>query len=156
MAMTNRVTEESLPVAYILPQAVAQSLVYSDAIPLDAIGHGRRFVADVMLGTIGSGASVTGGFYWCATSGGFYVAITGVQMTADTAGSRAHVVEVSTEQVLAFAPTAGFIKFAIVSATANTTCAVVVRGFQLSQNPVNQLTNTTCVELVTGPVSGIA
>ena len=155
MAMTNRVTEESAAVAYILPQAISSSVTYSDAISIDALQHGRRFVANVLVGTIGASATVTGGFYWAATSGGAYTAITGVQISSDTVGSDAHVVEVSVEQVLAFASTAKYIKFGIASATANTTCAVVVTGYQLSQNPPNGLINSKTAEVVTGPVAGI-
>jgi hypothetical protein len=155
MGMSNRMTEELAAIAFILPQSISASVVYSDVIPINALQYGRRFMGILSVGAIGSSASVSGSWYWSATTGGSYVAITGTAITADTAGSDVHVVEVSTEQAIAFAAGVGFIKFGIASATAATYCSFVAIGGQLSQNPPNGLINTKVVEVVTGPVASV-
>lgn len=107
---------------------------YSDAINLNG-DSGRRFEADVNVGAIGASATVDFEFQWSATSGGTYATVTGTAITQDTAGSKTHRVECSTEQVVQLHPTAKFIKGYLKTLVAATPTGVTIRSKDMNYLP---------------------
>jgi hypothetical protein len=137
MSINLRNTEDSALVATI--QTVnGTGSYYSDAIPLQA-DYGRRFLAVVNVGTIGSSGTVDFGFQWSATVSGTYASITGAAITQDTAGTLTHLIEVSTEQVLAAYPLATYMKGYLKTLVAATPTGVTVRSTDAAHKPI---TNT--------------
>ena len=107
---------------------------YGDAISLDS-EIGRRFIAYVNEGTIGSSGTVDFEFQWSATSGGTYATITGAKMTQDATGGKTFSVEVSTEAIIALFPTAKYMKPYLKTLVAATPTAVTVIATEMAHPP---------------------
>ncbi len=119
----------------IQPAPGTAGTLLSDAIPLDS-DTGRRFLATVLTGTIGSSGTVDVSFVGATTSGGSYtIALTGSAITQDITGGNVHMIVIGTDWILANAPTAKFIKLKIVTAVAATPVAAIVQGFDCAHNP---------------------
>jgi hypothetical protein len=133
MSATVRATE-AIGLAATIDSKNGTGSYYSDAISLDA-DAGRRFVAYVNVGTIGSSATVDFEFQWSATSGGTYATVTGAKITQDTAGSLTHRVEVTADQVKAAFPTATYMKGYLKTLVAATPTGVVVTAHDQAHMP---------------------
>ncbi len=130
---SNRITEETNLVSTIQVKNATGSYL-GDAISLDS-DTGRRFVAYVNVGTIGSSGTVDFEFRWSATSTGTYVTITGSGIVQDVAGGKTHQVEVSTEQIVAFASGAKWMKPYLKTLVAATPTSVVVLAREMAHPP---------------------
>jgi hypothetical protein len=114
---------------------------YSDAISLNG-DSGRRFEADVNVGTPGVGGTVDFEFQWSATSAGAYATVTGAKITQDATGGKTHRVELSTEQILQLFPTARFIKGYLKTLVAATPTGVTIRGTDTNYRPTGNATSS--------------
>jgi hypothetical protein len=127
MSMTTLFREQTGVAGAVLSAAgVVSNTPYLTAAVDIKSSVGRKFVAVVNVGVIGSSGTVDGAFYWSATSGGSYSAIGSASLVQDTAGSKIHTVEVSTDKVVATYPTAKWLKFGVSIGTANTPVGAVV------------------------------
>lgn len=135
MTMTAKPSEVSTVVGFIGANAGTAGTFTSDAISLDS-GTGRRFVADINMGTIGSSGTVDAMFRWCATSGGGYADMTETSMTQNTTGSKVDTIEAAVEQIMAKYPLAKYIKLQVVTAVAATPFAATVRSWDAAHHPV--------------------
>jgi hypothetical protein len=145
--MTNRVTEESTVVGFIGSNAGTAGTFLSDAVSLDS-ENGRRFLADIVVGTIGSSATVDAKFRWSATSGGTYADVTGTAMAQDITGSRVDTIETTAEYVKATYPTANYIKLQVITAVAATPFGAVIRGYDGGHKPPSAGTDQGTVTVV--------
>lgn len=135
MSMSNRITEDATVVAQTLSNAGTAGIFLSDAVSLDC-DTGRRFLAIIQLGVIGSSGTVAAVLQWSATSSGTYANITGTAIVTDTAGSKTHLIEASVEQIKQFAPTAAFMKLSVTTAVAATPFGAVILGFDGAHKPI--------------------
>lgn len=157
--MMNKIQEDTLVVSEILPVTATGSVALSPAISLSA-ASGRHFNAYVLGGVRANSATLDGGWYWSATSGGSYVAITGTALTTDSASSLVHQSEVSTEQALAFAPTATYIKFGVTLGVGASPYAALVVARDSTYQPVSLTAGSGGAsarlgQSVSGPVSNV-
>jgi hypothetical protein len=133
---SERITECTNLVATIQTKNATGSY-YSDAISL-ASNIGRRYVAYVSEGTIGSSGTVDFQFQWSATSGGTYATITGTAMAQDTVGGKTFMIETNTEQVISFAPTATYMKGYLKTLVAATPTSVIILATEMDYKPCTQ------------------
>jgi hypothetical protein len=110
---------------------------YGDAISLDST-IGRRFVAYVNEGTIGSSGTVDFEFQWSATSGGTYATITGAKMVQDLTGGKTFQVEIATEAIIQLFPTAKWMKPYLKTLVAATPTSVIVVATEMAYVPCPQ------------------
>ncbi len=111
----------------ITPATVAHSK--TEAIDLS---RARRWLMQVVVPTLSGGATVNVALGWSATSNGTFVTITGATIPAETVGNDVLTVELTTDSVTNFAPTAkwmqGYIHATVASAG---NVSAVVTGYQL-------------------------
>lgn len=133
---SNRITEETNLVSTIQTKNGTGSY-YGDAISLDST-IGRRFIAYVSEGAIGSSGTVDFEFQWSATQGGTYATITGAKMAQDLVGGKTFMVELTTEAIIQLFPTAKWMKPYLKTLVAATPTSVVVLATQMAYLPCPQ------------------
>lgn len=139
MAVSERVAGETLNPVGMIASVSGIGSYYSDPISLDC-DTGRKFVALVNTGTIGSSGTVDFTFATSTTAQGTYTAysasaITQLTQSGDT-GTKLSVVEVSTEAVKAAVSGAKYLKGYLKTLTAATPCSVTIIAVDPAHKPI--------------------
>lgn len=98
--------------------------------------YGRRFIAYVNIGVIGSSGTVAYTFQVSTTSTGTYTSVTGGAIESNTTGGQTPSVEVDIEQVYNSYPTAKFMRGYLTLGVAGTQTGVVILSTEMSNMPV--------------------